>query len=217
MNKSNLNLKETIYNAVLEGIFNYEYKPQQILNEKQLTEKYNCSKSPVREALISLCDENVLRSIPRYGYEVVKLTMEDVEDMLEFRYLLEGGLLKVNFTKFNQNQIEKLKELDEACSMPAMGVWEHWESNVSFHMQMMAFCKNDCAYNELQRIMNRLKRAYAQFYWNKWDSLGKPLDTKYHKDIIRCIEEKDAKNLLIVLRKDLMDFGNTHLELTEFF
>ena len=211
------NLKETIYNAILEDIFNYEYKPQEILNEKQLTEKYNCSKSPVREALISLCDENVLRSIPRYGYEVVKLTMEDVSEMLEFRYLLEGGLLKVNFTKFNQSQIDKLKELDEQCAMPSMGVWEHWESNVSFHMQMMAFCKNDCAYNQLLTIMNRLKRAYAQFYWNKWDSISKPLDTKYHKDIIRCIENKDEKELLSVLRMDLMDFGNTHLELTEFF
>lgn len=215
--KQQSNLKNNIYNAILEGIFNYEYKPQQILNEKQLTDRYNCSKSPVREALVSLCDENVLRSIPRYGYEVVKLTVEDVEDMLEFRYLLEGGLLKINFKNFNHLQIEKLKELDEKCSLASLGVWEHWEANVQFHLQLIAFCKNDCAYNQERTILNRLKRAYAQFYWDKWDNISEPMDTRNHKEIIKHIMENNQELLLKALKDDLMDFGKLHLELTEFF
>ncbi|MEG1971576.1 MAG: GntR family transcriptional regulator, partial [Oscillospiraceae bacterium] len=144
--KTEGNLKESIYNAILEGIFNCEYKANQILNEKELTIRYNCSKSPVREALVTLCNENVLRNIPRYGYEVVRLTAEDVEDMLHFRFLLEGGMLKSNFLSFNAFQLEKLRALDESCCNEENDVWRHWESNVDFHLQMIAFSQNDCAY-----------------------------------------------------------------------
>lgn len=49
--KNEKSLKDTIYNAILEDMFSLEYKPGDILNEKALVEKYECSKSPVREAL----------------------------------------------------------------------------------------------------------------------------------------------------------------------
>ena len=87
--KSEMSLKDTIYNAVLEDILSMEYRPREILNEKTLIEKYDCSKSPVREALIALCSDNVLRSIPRYGYEVVQLTVEDINEMIQFRYIFQ--------------------------------------------------------------------------------------------------------------------------------
>ncbi len=215
--KEQKSLKETIYNSILEGIFNFEYKPHQILNEKELTEKYNCSKSPVREALITLCSENVLRSIPRYGYEVTKLSIEDVREMLEFRYLMEGGLWLHHFEQFNREQIAKLEELDQKCLLPSLGLWEHWDANVAFHLQILSFCKNEYAFEELQSIMKKLKRAYAQFKWGKWDFISEPLDTRNHSAIIAAIREKDREALLKALRNDLMDFGSYRLELSEFF
>ena len=77
----------------MEDIYAGVHKPGDILNEGTLVAKYQCSKSPVREALIALCENHVLRNIPRSGYEVTRLTMEDIREMLEFRYCLEGGTL----------------------------------------------------------------------------------------------------------------------------
>lgn len=34
---------------------------------------------------MTLCNERVLRNMPRYGYEVTRLTMDDINEMLEFR------------------------------------------------------------------------------------------------------------------------------------
>ena len=68
---SNTTLKENIYNSIWDGIVNGEYDSNYIFNEKALVEKYKVSKSPVRDALIELCSDGILRSIPRYGYEIV--------------------------------------------------------------------------------------------------------------------------------------------------
>ena len=60
-------IKEQIYYAILEDILHGEYRSRDVLNERSLVEKYKCSKAPVREALLLLCNDHVLRSIPRYG------------------------------------------------------------------------------------------------------------------------------------------------------
>lgn len=209
-------LKEKIYNAVFEDILNYEFKPNQIINEKELMEKHQCSKSPVREALQSLCNDGVLRNIPRYGYEVIRLTREDIEDMLQLRFLFEGGLIKANIDKFYQAQIEKLEEHEKNKLNSDQDVWTHWEHNASFHLQLMAFTRNECAYKELERIMNRLKRAYAQLYWNRWEQIVHD-DTRYHQEIIACIKAKDSEKLLSALKKDIQDFGDFTCEIPDYF
>ena len=40
-------LKDNIYNSILEGIIDYEYVPNQIITEKEMVQKYGCSKSPI--------------------------------------------------------------------------------------------------------------------------------------------------------------------------
>ena len=132
-------LKDAIYNAILESIISQEYRPNQVLNEKTLVEKYGCSKSPVREALVSLCNDNVLRNIPRYGYEVVRLTVEDIQEMLQFRLVLEGGLLSANCEKFGAAQLDCLEQIDQACRSATDDIWSHWAFNTEFHLRMTAF------------------------------------------------------------------------------
>ena len=52
------------------------------------------SKSPVREALILLCEENILIAIPRLGYKVVQITPGQMAKLIEARYALEPFMLK---------------------------------------------------------------------------------------------------------------------------
>ena len=68
MRKQQESLKNMVYQAILNGIFTDEYKPNQIINEQELVQKFGCSKTPIREALVTLCNEGILRSFPRFGY-----------------------------------------------------------------------------------------------------------------------------------------------------
>ncbi|MDE6937949.1 MAG: GntR family transcriptional regulator, partial [Lachnospiraceae bacterium] len=96
----------------MNGILSLEYKPNDILTERELIEKYGCSKSPVRDALVTLCNEHVLISHPRYGYEVVRLTQEDVRYILEYRLLLESALLGSSYASIGPPEIDELIRLD---------------------------------------------------------------------------------------------------------
>ena len=54
MKKQQESLKNMVYQAILNGIFTDEYKPNQIINEQELVQKFGCSKTPIREALVTL-------------------------------------------------------------------------------------------------------------------------------------------------------------------
>lgn len=200
-------IKEKVYNLIMEDILSLEYKPNDILNEKDLVEKYGYSKSPVREALLSLCDERVLRCIPRYGYEVVRITTDDIRDMLQFRYILEGGLLSRCMYKFTPRQIERLEAIHAKCTEADKDVWEHWKYNTHFHLTMLSYCNNSYAVDALSKTMDSLKRAYAQANWNHLDSPSLSMDTRYHADILRSLRDRDLDAFIINFRHDLSNFG----------
>lgn len=200
-------LKDKAYHAILQGIFSSEYKPNQILNEKELIERYGYSKSPIREALIALCHEGVLRNIPRYGYEVVRLTKEDVEAIMDYRLILERGFLEQNYLHFTEEQFQTLENLDYLCNKPETNLLEHWKYNMDFHLFLLSCSGNNFAYQELERAMNVLWRAYAQFYWNKWNNFVMPSDMRMHKKIIEALRKKDIAAALDYLEQDFRDFG----------
>ncbi|WP_418668271.1 GntR family transcriptional regulator, partial [Allofournierella sp.] len=62
-------LTEQVYERVYEDVVNGVFVNGQVITENMLIQRYHVSKSPVREALVSLCDEQVLQSIPRTGYQ----------------------------------------------------------------------------------------------------------------------------------------------------
>ncbi len=198
-------LKQTIYDKILEAILNYEFKPHQILTEKDLVKAYGCSKSPVREALISLCDDGVLRNLPRCGYEVVRLTIDDVNEIQNFRRALECGILRQSYTNISPKQLQKLRELDQLCENSS-DMFNHWENITAFHLHLMMYCQNQYAYVQLKRALAVMRRAYAQFYWDRWDATAPPLDTKNHHKVLDALENGQIEDAVSALNADLNDF-----------
>lgn len=90
-------LTDLVYNKIYEEIISGELQAGDIITEKQIITRYGISRSPVREALISLCGENILCSIPRAGYQVVSFSHAEVKQLTEARLLLECYLLEKDF------------------------------------------------------------------------------------------------------------------------
>lgn len=199
-------LKDIVYQSILNGIFTDEYKPNQIINEQELVQKFGYSKTPIREALVTLCNEGILQNFPRFGYQVVSLTREDVAHILNYRLILEGGYLRQTFEHLSRSDLAELEVVDERCKADNDSLWGHWEANTNFHLKLLSFSGNVYAYHELERSMNILKRAYAQFYWQTWSNTNPAMDLAHHPDIIQGIREKDLEKTLHFLEDDLKNF-----------
>ena len=78
---------------------------------------------------------------------------------------------------------------------------------MDFHLSLLACAGNNFAYQELERAMNVLWRAYAQFYWNKWNNFVMPSDMRTHRKIIDALRRRDIDQAVAFLQEDFKDFG----------
>jgi DNA-binding GntR family transcriptional regulator len=82
-------LRDNIYKAIRQAILTCEFEPGQELREQTLADRYRVSRSPVRDALLRLEQENLVTVLPRQGYLVNAISIADVENMYGLRLLLE--------------------------------------------------------------------------------------------------------------------------------
>lgn len=211
------NLKEMVYSSIIADIANGVYKPNEILNERVLIEKYKCSKSPVREALILLCQNNVLRNIPRCGYEVVHITQEEVEQLLQLRYLLEAGMVEISIQRLTERDLETLENLNSRLCFGENDIWEYWDWNANFHLELVHISGNAYAYQETKLVCDKLKLAYAQMSKEKWSARSIPYTPETHNKIIRSLRQHDITGARSALRDDLMHFSHLDTSIPDFF
>ncbi len=85
-----LSLSEQIASKLAEAIVQGQYEPGERIHEVAVSERFQVSRGPVREALRILEKEGLIQIQPRRGAVVTKLTIREVEDVFEIRGLLLG-------------------------------------------------------------------------------------------------------------------------------
>jgi DNA-binding GntR family transcriptional regulator len=104
-------LKEEVYEGIRQEIMDGTFLPGDLLKERELAEKYGVSKTPVREALSMLEQDNLVKTIPRAGYMVTQLTLRDLQEVYQLRVILEpmaARLAAQNLTDEDLKQLEAL-------------------------------------------------------------------------------------------------------------
>ena len=202
-------LKKEIYDSMISDIIEGVYKQGEIINEKQLIEKYGVSKSPIRDALIELCNEGVLISHPRYGYEIVRINEKEICDIVDFRAMVEGQCLREAAGKMGLDDLKELKEYTLALSRETtkdLPILTHWENNTGFHLKLLYYHGNDYCYRLVEKSCGILTRAYAQRVREKWGNSSLKMDCESHLKIVDCLLEGDVETGVKELQADIRSF-----------
>jgi len=103
--------KDEAYEALRVQIVTNCLTPGEILNEKDLMARLSIGRSPLREVLFRLQEENMIKPMPRLGYMVTPLNIADVRDLVELRRELEGFAGELAARRITPQQIEELRTL----------------------------------------------------------------------------------------------------------
>jgi DNA-binding GntR family transcriptional regulator len=85
-------LESAVYETIRDRIIKGELHPGDPLVEAQLSEEFGISKTPVREALISLSRDGLVDQPPRKKSRVATPTERDIKDACELRTWIEGEI-----------------------------------------------------------------------------------------------------------------------------
>lgn len=128
----------TVAEDLRRRIISGEIPPGTQLRQDALAREFDVSRIPIREALMQLDAEGLVRITPHRGAHVPDLEMGDINEVFDLRALLEPRLLLSSAPHLTRDDFATLrKTLEEYSSELRATHIERWgEINIAFHLML---------------------------------------------------------------------------------
>lgn len=186
-------LGNRVYHALKHDIITGVFQSGEALTEKMLARRYRGSRTPVREAAVRLQHENLLRIVPNRGYFVRHITINELNQLYEYRAALEGACAELAAKKgAEESALEELHQLGEIhFEKGDRPSYERFiEADTAFHLGLAQLTRNQLLLQAVRDVRCQMERImYAAI---DIDYYGEsPINE--HMAILDAIRERDPQ------------------------
>ena len=203
MTKAKKPLTSMVYDHVYASIINGEITCNDTLTESHLASRLEVSKAPVREALLMLCQKNLLRAIPRIGYRVVQISPAQLSKLMESRMVLEMAMLEKSWDSIGDAQIAQLTDIyhrQQEVEARSREVLNRWLCNIEFHLTLAGFSGNEYLQYALKNVLHTSAQAATQCFLGY---RNEDENAEYHKQILQALTDRDLEAAKAALTGDI--------------
>lgn len=195
-----------VFQGVEEQIATGQLKDGEKLDEASLAERFQVSRTPVREALLQLVGSGLATQIPKRGCFVKAPSFREMIEMFEVMSELEGMCARLAARRISDQQLVELKAANTGCeeAIQASDSDLYYHKNVEFHECIYTACGNGFLANETRSLRRRLqsfRRLQLRVRGRMPQSLAE------HFEIIEAIEKGDADKADLISRQHVMIQG----------
>ena len=186
-----LPLRDVVFNTLREAILKGDLKPGERLMELQLAAKLGVSRTPIREAIRMLEQEGLAVTMPRKGAEVAKMTLKDMEDVLEIREALDELAVKIACDKISEKeQFENSTKTGDVKMIAEM--------DVKFHDVIFESTGNPKLVTLLNNLREQIYRYRVEYIKNP-DNY--PVLIAEHNAIAEGLKNRDKEAATLAMHK----------------
>lgn len=181
-----------------------ELSPGERLNERVLAERFNISRTPLREAIKVLALEGLVQLLPNKGAQVTRLTRSNVEDMFQVVGALEALAGELACHRASGEQIAEIRRLHEEMHhcFEASDRSRYFTLNQRIHESIVGCAGNRELSAIYRSLAHRLHRAryMANFSQSRWAHA-----MEEHEEIMDALEHRDSNRLNRILTAHLQN------------
>ena len=213
---------EKAYAEIKARILSGDFPAATHLKEEDLSKAIGVSRTPVREALRNLASEYFVKFVPNHGAYVASWSSTDVEEVFEFRKLLEGHAAGRAATRITDEDIDILdncaREIErtirdphthepkEDLSAKERALFQ--ELNSTYHKVFIAAAKSE----RLSVMVSWLSEAPIML---KTVTLYSPADflrsNQYHIELVAALRARNAEWATSVIQAHLLSAKETFM------
>ena len=208
------NLAEDVADHLRDAILTGQLRPGTRIDQDAIAEQLGVSRLPVREALIALDQEGLIRTIPRRGSYVQQLRRDDIAD----HYQLFGRVAGLAAARAAERITDaELAELDalHAAMETSIDPLEQERLNFDFH-RIVNQAANSRRVTSILRLLTRsLPSHYFEFVPDWLDQAR-----SQHGEILEAIRRRDADAAQAAMERHLNEsarYAIAALERMDFF
>jgi len=185
-------LSQKVYRVLKTEIVKGNLEPGNKLLEGKIAEQIGVSRTPIREALKELAAEGFVKISPNQGVVVSNASVEDVQEVLQIRGVLEGLAARLATKMINEEEIKELekflKKMEYYTNKNDVLVFSGMDAE--FHELILNICGNN-------RLIQLRKNFSDQAHRYRIRSLSIPGRLKYslkeHQEIVKALKRKEAE------------------------
>ncbi len=186
------NLRDQIYDVLKKLIILREIKPGEKINEESLAKQLQVSRTPIRETLLRLELEGIVKNVPRRGAHVVSQSKKKIIDTLQVREVLEGLVARLATENIIEKQLQRLKNSHKKIASAKDGedrLLKYNAAEKEFHAILLEACRNDLLKGMMETVNVHLEviRLRTVVLAGRAEQ-----SVREHIDIIEAVEKGDA-------------------------
>jgi DNA-binding GntR family transcriptional regulator len=199
-----LPLSEHVYHVLRDAICDGQIKEHDHLVQNQLAEQLEVSRTPVRDALLRLAQEGLVRAVSARGFAVEALTPTDILEIYEVRMLLEvpASISAIPFV--TDRHVSRLEEINRSIATAPIDGATAYDLNRDFHRVLPELGPN----RVIQRILSELwdlpvsRRVFRHHVRNHFDAEAM---SNGHLAIIEAVAVRSEERLRGALHAHLSE------------
>lgn len=199
---TNSTLHADLVGEIRELINEGDLEPGAKVPERVLCERFNVSRTPLREALKTLASEGLLELLPHRGARVAQLSESDLDQMFPIMGALEalsGELACANLTEEQFAEIQAL-HYQMVLHHTRRELAPYFRVNQEIHEKILEAAANPLLMQMYQTLAGRLRRAryLANMSDDRWAQA-----IAEHEEMLSALASRDGNALGDVLRHHL--------------
>ncbi len=115
-NRTNVSQALKLRDALEDEIVNGALKPGERLDEAALAERFNVSRTPIREAFKYLVGSGLVETVPNRGTFVASVGLSQLIEMFEVMAELEGMCARLAARRITDTEADELRALLDGCA-----------------------------------------------------------------------------------------------------
>lgn len=150
------------YTRLRDQIISCRLAPGARVTEALLAAEFGLGKTPVREALLRLQNDGLVRVVPRHGYHITAITLRDVQEICALRIILEPAGARLAAGRVDADELWRLDQLCQFEVAPGdhEGIAALLRANTGFHLAIARASANRHLAAITETILARMERLF---------------------------------------------------------
>ena len=201
-----------IRELIEESIATGRFPPGMRLDETMLAERFNVSRTPLREALFQLASIGIIEMKPRRGSVVAEVTPHQLFEMFEVMGELEGMCGRLAARRMSDAERRRLVASLRACESASEAMDPDWYyyANQDFHRLIYAGSHNSFLEEQASALHRRLS-PYRRLQLRVHDRVPKSFSE--HEGIVSALISGQAEQAAELLRAHIIVQGERFADL----
>ena len=190
--RSPISLTESIRLSVIRDLSSGVLRPGQPIDERALSEQFEVSRTPIREAILQLAAQGFVVVGPRTGASVPKLSIHMLRELLELLGELEATAAKFAARRIRPAEKQELEQVLAECvnAATAHDPVAYDAANARFHDLIYHAARNDSLVEQIFRLRTRS----AGYTADRFESPGRmPRSLQDHAAITAALLRGDPE------------------------